>query len=159
MLTPAASPWPRILPTTEHGGTDVLEEAVGSAAERASAISRLVVQTTAEFTGRGPTKAQTQLTEYSATVLLRDILTKGEQSLVRDGNREVVLEMRRAFQQTMAPVLIAGVERITGRTVEAFLSTNHIDPDLAIETFVFAEPASGPEPPEDPEEGDGLAGR
>jgi hypothetical protein len=30
------------------------------------------------------------------------------------------------------------VEDITNRTVAAFLSDNHIDPDIAIESFVLA---------------------
>jgi len=116
----------------------MFEQTLETNAAQSSAISKLVVQTTAEFTGRGPTKAQTQLNEHFVTVVLRDILTKGEQSLVRDGSGEVVLMMRQAFQRTMEPVLVAGVERITGREVVAFLSANHIDPDVAIETFVFA---------------------
>jgi hypothetical protein len=33
---------------------------------------------------------------------------------------------------------IAVVEDLTGRTVIAFMSANHIDPDLAAETFVLA---------------------
>lgn len=36
----------------------------------------------------------------------------------------------------------AGVEEITGRRVIAFLSDNHVDPDIAIAVFVL----SGPEP-------------
>ena len=33
--------------------------------------------------------------------------------------------------------LSAGVEEITGRQVIAFLSANHIDPDIAIESFML----------------------
>jgi hypothetical protein len=33
------------------------------------------------------------------------------------------------------------VEEATGRTVVAFLSQIHFDPDLAVETFVLADPA------------------
>jgi hypothetical protein len=36
---------------------------------------------------------------------------------------------------------IAAVEGLSGRTVAAFMSNNHIDPDLAVETFVL-EPQS-----------------
>jgi hypothetical protein len=31
----------------------------------------------------------------------------------------------------------AGIEEITGRQVIAFLSANHLDPDLAIENFML----------------------
>ena len=33
--------------------------------------------------------------------------------------------------------LIAAVEEHTGRKVIAFLSDNHIDPDIGVETFVL----------------------
>jgi len=69
--------------------------------------------------------------------VLRDTLTKGERSLVADGRGQLVLDMRRAYQSTMQEEAIAGVEQITGRTVIAFLSDNHIDPDIAIESFVL----------------------
>ncbi len=37
----------------------------------------------------------------------------------------------------MGAKAIATIERLSGRTVSAFMSTNHIDPDLALETFVL----------------------
>jgi hypothetical protein len=30
------------------------------------------------------------------------------------------------------------IERLTGRRVIAFISANHIDPDLTVETFILA---------------------
>ena len=69
--------------------------------------------------------------------MLRDTLTKGERSLVRDGLADLVLKTRKAYQDTMREDLVTEVERITGRTIAAFLSDNHIDPDIAIETFVL----------------------
>jgi hypothetical protein len=36
------------------------------------------------------------------------------------------------------------VERLTGRKVLAFISGNHIDPDIAAELFVFDEPPGKP---------------
>jgi hypothetical protein len=39
--------------------------------------------------------------------------------------------------------LTAGVEKITGRRVIAFLSANHLDPDIAIESFMLAPPGDG----------------
>jgi uncharacterized protein YbcI len=36
---------------------------------------------------------------------------------------------------------VAAIEDLTGRTVIAFMSANHIDPDLAAEVFVL-EPAT-----------------
>jgi uncharacterized protein YbcI len=94
------------------------------------------------YTGRGPTKAWTSIDQDLVTVVLRDTLTKGERSLVADGHGEIVLSMRKAYQRTMRGELIEAVERYTGRTVIAFLSDNHIDPDIAIESFVLAPRAA-----------------
>jgi uncharacterized protein YbcI len=103
----------------------------------ASAISSAVVQLMREYTGRGPTKARTYIDEDLITVVLQDTLTMGERSLVRDGEVDLVLTSRKAFQRTMSSQLIAAVERHSGRSVFAFLSDNHIDPDVAIESFLL----------------------
>ncbi len=105
--------------------------------ERAAAISNLVVKLVNEYTGRGPTKARTYIAEDLVTVVLQDSLTKGERSLVRDGRADLVLRVRLAFQGTMREDLIAGVEGLTGRKVRAFLSANHMEPDVAIESFLL----------------------
>lgn len=111
----------------------------------AASISNLVVQTLSAYTGRGPTKAWTSIDEDLVSVVLRETLTKGERSLVSGGRSELVLEARQGYQQAMREDLIAGVQRLTGRKVIAFLSENHIDPDIAIESFVL-ESRNGPAP-------------
>jgi uncharacterized protein YbcI len=103
-----------------------------------AAISSAVVQLMREYTGRGPTKARTYVDEDLITVVLQDTLTMGERSLVRDGEADLVLASRKAFQRTMSTQMIAAIERHSGRSVYAFLSDNHIDPDIAVETFVLA---------------------
>src|SRR5215213_411955 len=75
-------------------------------------ISNLVVRLTAEYTGRGPTRAKTTISDVMVTVLLEDILTKGEKSLVRDGMADQVLQTRHAYQMTMRDELVEGVERL-----------------------------------------------
>lgn len=95
------------------------------------------------YTGRGPTKAWASIDGELISVVLRDTLTKGERSLVSDGRGQLVLDMRKAYQSTMREELVAGVERISGRKVIAFLSDNHIDPDIAVESFVL-EPREAP---------------
>lgn len=94
-----------------------------------------------EYTGRGPTKARTYIHEDLITVVLQDTLTMGERSLVRDGEVDLVLASRKAFQRTMSAQMIAAVERHSGRSVFAFLSDNHVDPDVAIESFVLVPEA------------------
>jgi uncharacterized protein YbcI len=99
-------------------------------------ISDLVVGHMHACTGRGPTKARTSIDRDLVTVVLYGLLNKGERSLLSDGRGQLVLDMRQAFQQSMRDDLIIGVER-TGRTVIAFMSANHLDPDIAIESFVL----------------------
>jgi uncharacterized protein YbcI len=103
----------------------------------ASAISGAVVQLMREYTGRGPTRARTYISGDLISVVLQDTLTMGERSLVRDGEVALVLASRKAFQRTMSQQLIAAIEEHSGRRVLAFLSANHIDPDIAIESFVL----------------------
>ena len=115
-----------------------------SGGSKGAAISNMVVRTMSEYTGRGPTKARTHLHDDVVTVVLHDTLTKGERSLVSDGRHEMVLSTRKAFQATMGDDLIRGIEEILDRTVAAFFSDNHIDPDVAVEVFLLAPRAAGP---------------
>jgi uncharacterized protein YbcI len=118
---------------------------------KAAAISNYFVRTMSTYTGRGPTKARTYLNDDLVTVVLQDTLTKGERSLVSDELDELVLAMRKAFQGTMRRDLIAGIEEILGRQVIAFMSDNHIGPDVAVEVFLLA-PAGGGRPSDEAHE-------
>ena len=100
-------------------------------------ISNAVVRLMSEYTGRGPTKARTVIDRDVVTVVLADTLTKAERTLTDAGKPEIVLSMRQEFQRTMQKDLVAIVEGVTERKVIAFMSTNHIDPDMAAEVFVL----------------------
>jgi uncharacterized protein YbcI len=119
------------------------QEDRGTIGSRAAAISNRTVRLLNEYTGRGPTKARTYINDDLVSVVLQDTLTKGERSLVNDGESELVLETRKAFQRTMRNELVSIVEDVLGRRVIAFLSDNHLEPDVAIESFVLA-PEEGP---------------
>jgi uncharacterized protein YbcI len=103
----------------------------------AAKISTVAVQLLREYTGRGPTKARTLVSENVVTILLADTLTKGERKLVEAGRSARVLALRHDFQKVMRDDLVALVEDQLGRKVVAFMSQNHIDPDLAVEVFVL----------------------
>jgi uncharacterized protein YbcI len=105
---------------------------------RAAAISNAMVQLLHEYTGRGPTRARTTISDDLVVILLADTLTKSERRLVDSGEEVLVLEQRSTFQRLMREEAIQAVETLSGRTVAAFMSNNHIDPDLAVETFVLA---------------------
>jgi uncharacterized protein YbcI len=114
--------------------------------ERSAAISNLAVRVLREYTGRGPTKAQTHLSGDLVAIVLQDTMTAGERTLVREGEHERVLDTRHAYQRTMRKDLAGGVARITGRDVIAFMSANHIDPDMGVEVFILAPEARSEQP-------------
>jgi uncharacterized protein YbcI len=103
----------------------------------AAMISTSTVQLLHEYTGRGPTQAKTEINDDQVTILLANTLTKGERKLVENGKSNRVLELRHEYQLTMRDDLVAVVERQLERKVIAFMSQNHIDPDLAVEVFVL----------------------
>ena len=112
-----------------------------------AAISNAVVRRTAEYTGRGPTKARTIIRDDIVLVILQDTLTKGERALVAHGRAHKILDLRSEFQGAMGDDLTADIEQITGRKVIAFMSTNHIDPDLAAEVFILEPESAASEAP------------
>jgi len=107
-----------------------------------SAISDAMVRVLSRYTGRGATSSWTILGRDMIVCVMGDSLTKGERSLVQHGKREAVLDLRHAFQESMAEEAIGVVEALSGRQVAAFMSNNSIDPDLAVEIFAL-EPLAG----------------
>jgi uncharacterized protein YbcI len=108
-------------------------------------IATSAVRLIHDYTGRGPTKAKTTINESVVTILLADTLTTGERTLVDHGHANLVLQVRHDYQTAMHEGLIEIVERELDRKVIAFMSQNHIDPDLAVEVFVLEQvsPRSG----------------
>jgi uncharacterized protein YbcI len=110
-----------------------------------AAITRAVVRVHSQYVGRGPTKAQTFYRGPVVVTVMENAMTKAERSLVADGELDVVLGMRQKFQRTMRADLVGEIERITGRKVVAFMSDNHVEPDLAAELFFLDAPVDGRE--------------
>ena len=111
----------------------------GAARRRVTAqVSDALVRLLAERAGHGARSAWTTLDQDLIVCVLEDLLTTGERNLVEHGERETVLYTRRAFQDMIETDAVQVVQEITGRTVTAFMSMNHIDPDLAVEVFVLA---------------------
>jgi uncharacterized protein YbcI len=105
-----------------------------------SEISNMVVRLLRDYTGRGPTKARTTIRDNVIVVILEQSLTKGERSLADRGRAEKVLEIRHEYQEAMRQESSDAVAKLTGRSVVAMLSANHIDPDLAAEIYVLDQP-------------------
>jgi uncharacterized protein YbcI len=104
------------------------------------AISNSIVKLLRENTGRGPTKARTTIRDNVVVVMLEQTLTKGEQNLVRKGREDKVIEIRHEFQEAMREECVSEIGQLTGRKVVAFMSANHIEPDIAAEIFVLNGP-------------------
>ena len=119
--------------TQTHSGSEPVHGALGAD------ISNAIVKLLSDCTGRGPTKARTTVDRDLVIVVLQDTLSKGEQFLVDNDQREQVLQMRRSYQRAMEWDCRKAVERLTGRQVVAFMSTNNIDPDVAAEIFILGE--------------------
>lgn len=107
-------------------------------AEQPAAISRHLVQVYTAYTGRGPESVRAHVSSDVVTVVLRKTLTKTERSLTAEDRIEPVETVRRGLQATMKDAFLQGIEAITGRHVEAFLSDHDVETDIAVEVFVFA---------------------
>jgi uncharacterized protein YbcI len=94
----------------------------------------------ADFIGRGPTRAKTYINENVVFCVMQDTLTRGERSLVADDDGESVRGMRRRFQDAMRRHVCAAVEQLTDRKVVSFLSDNDVESETAIEVFVLDGP-------------------
>jgi len=111
--------------------------------EVASAISDAMSGLLSRYTGRGATSSWTTFGKDLIVCVMEGALTKGEQSLVQFGRTDAVMNIRSAFQEAMAQEAIGIVEELSGRRVTAFMSNNHIDPDLAVEIFVLQRTSNG----------------
>jgi uncharacterized protein YbcI len=102
-----------------------------------SELCDAAVRIVREYTGRGPTKAKATINSDTVLIVLGDTLTRGEKRLAETGKADRVLALRHDFQMVMREELVEAVEVATDRKVIAFMSQNHIDPDLAVEVFIL----------------------
>jgi uncharacterized protein YbcI len=107
--------------------------------------------------GRGPSSASTFHNDDVVTVIMRGVMSHAEKTLAHSGSGDDVTNMRRLFQQTMETDFRTAVERLTGCTVIASLSANHVDPDIAVETFVLDGPISSSSTTRAPESNGAIA--
>jgi uncharacterized protein YbcI len=103
----------------------------------AAAISNAIVGIHREHYGRGAKRARTVMGAEHVICFLEDIYTPVERTLIEAGRFDTVQETRQTFQEAMRGRFVTAVEGLVGRKVIAFLSQVHMDPDLAVETFVL----------------------
>lgn len=110
-----------------------------------AAITSALVGIHNRYLGRGPRTASTFYHGNVLVTLMHEVLTHAEKSLTETGQIEAVNNIRHLFQETMAADFREAVERLTGRKVLAFISGNHIDPDIAAQLFILDGPPGKPD--------------
>jgi uncharacterized protein YbcI len=102
-------------------------------------ISNEMVRLYKDQFGRGPTRARAHWCGRDAlVVLLEDTLTPAERNLVAMGQHDRLRDMRTFFQYSSVDAFCQPVERLTGRTVRAFISgIDTVVDGLSVETFVL----------------------
>lgn len=138
-------------PESEHssaGPPAILEDdARLSGGNLLAAISTSIVKLVREHYGRGPIKAKTYALDDIVVCVMRGSgFTPLEKTMMDSGdsNRgERVVAMREDFQRMMSERYKQTIEELTGRTVLAFLSQAHIEPDITLEVFFIDRPLDG----------------
>lgn len=91
-----------------------------------------------EHFGRGPTRVRTEFaTADVILVVLENSFTPAERALVAMGEHERLRDNRTFLQYATVAEFCTPVERITGRTVRAFISGVDTVEDVSTETFVL----------------------
>jgi uncharacterized protein YbcI len=109
-----------------------------------AAISTSIVGILREHYGRGPMKAKTYAIDDIIVVVMRGSgFTALEQTIMDSGEPQRVVDLREDFQRMMATRYKRIIEELTGRTVVAFLSQAHIEPDITMEIFFIDRPLDG----------------
>lgn len=103
-------------------------------------VSNEMVRLYKEQLGRGPTRAWTTFAGPDAVLCtLEDSLTPAERNLAKMGEHQRVRDTRLYFQYATESQFREAVERITGRTVRAFISGTDVEQDVSSELF-YLEP-------------------
>ncbi|HEX3262212.1 MAG TPA: DUF2294 domain-containing protein [Solirubrobacterales bacterium] len=106
-------------------------------------LSNAVVALFKQYFGRGPSDCRTYLEPDLVIVVMLGGYTAAERTLFEAGKWHDVRQARLAWQDSMEVRFIDTIERLTHRTVTAFLSANRQDPDLSVELFVLDRGPSG----------------
>jgi uncharacterized protein YbcI len=125
--------------------TDVAHTDVAEGQSALLAVSNAMVKLYKEQFGRGPTKARTDYAGPDALICtLQDSLTPAERNLALMDEHRRLRDTRMFFQYAKEDEFREAVERITGRTVWAFVSGIDTRRDVSIEAFYLEPVSNGP---------------
>lgn len=104
-----------------------------------AAISSEIIRLYKNQFGRGPMKTRTHWCGPDIiTVVLENTFTPAERNLQRMGEHQRLRDLRLFFQYASVEEMCEPIERLTGRTVRAFVSGIDTEADgLSIETFIL----------------------
>jgi len=115
-------------------------DAVARQGDQLAAVTNGIVQLFREYYGRGPTKAKSYLLDERIVVcVLEDTMTTVEQTLVKNGDNDLIRQVRLRFQEAMAVEFKTVVEKAMGRRVAAYHSQLTMQPDMGFEFFVLED--------------------
>lgn len=103
------------------------------------ALSDAMVAMHERYHGRAPATAKSlMMSDDLLACVLGGVYTDVEKTMIELQRTTTVQETRSAFQEAMQQKFIQKVEQLSGRRVLAFISNQHVGPDLEIELFVLA---------------------
>jgi uncharacterized protein YbcI len=102
------------------------------------AVTAAMVSLHQRYYHRAPVTAKTLLLSDEVLVcVLGGIYTDVEKTMIELQRTTIVQETRSAFQSAMQDKFIGVVERLSGRSVLAFISNQHVGPDMEVELFML----------------------
>jgi uncharacterized protein YbcI len=105
--------------------------------EMLASISNGLAHLHTQYYGKGPTRAKAYLVNDMVICVLREGFTTVERTLIENNRPEAVHQIRRTFQMAMRDRFTDVVENAMGRSVIAYMSQVHVDPDVAVELFML----------------------
>ena len=115
----------------------------GQTGTKLAEVSNAIVGIFSECYGRGPTKAKTYLFDDYVVTVLEDVFTTVEETLVKNGEEDLVRKVRLTFQEAVSERFTGAVAEIMGRKVLAYHSQVTFDPPMGFEFFVLEPSDAG----------------
>ncbi len=100
-------------------------------------ITDTLVGIQTRYLGHGPGSATTFQDDNVVVTVMHDVLSKAEKILAHNGNSTDVRSARELYRREMEGDFRAAVQRLTGRSVVAFLGTSQLEQDVAAEIFIL----------------------
>lgn len=100
-------------------------------------VSAKLVSLHKQFYGKGPVKATAFLVNDTIVCTLEGGFTIAERTLIDGGRQSAVHELRMTFHEAMEEQFTSVVEETFGRTVRAYMSSVHTEPDIAVDLFML----------------------